>query len=68
MAAAKDKALAWITGTGCSLTGLLTTAPCSGPTCVSCFGCLGVGAGLIIALLVKRFTADFHGSYKRHSR
>jgi len=47
----KGKILCGVAGATSGLSGILTYTRCSGNSCGTCLGCIGVGAGLLVAVL-----------------
>jgi hypothetical protein len=41
-------------GASSSMAGLLSLSRCSGSACTSCFGCAGVGMGVLLLVLFNR--------------
>ena len=50
----KDKILYSVIGASSGLTGLISLSRCPGNTCISCFGCAGVGIVVILIALFNK--------------
>lgn len=51
----KDKILYFAIGASGGLAGLVSLPKCQGNACTSCFSCAGVGAGILLTILIKKF-------------
>lgn len=51
----KDKIFYSALGASGGLAGLVSLSKCQGNACTSCFGCAGVGVGILLITLIKKF-------------
>lgn len=51
----RDKILYSAIGASGGLTGLISLSRCQGNVCTSCFGCVGIGVGILLSVIIKRF-------------
>lgn len=51
----KDKILYSAIGASSGVVGLTFLPRCQGNTCISCFGCVSIGVGIILSVIIKRF-------------
>ncbi|MBI4686859.1 MAG: hypothetical protein HY756_03640 [Nitrospirae bacterium] len=49
----KDKLIYSTLGAGSGLAGIFSLSRCPGSACVSCLGCAGIGAGILILALLR---------------
>jgi len=57
----KHKLLYAAFGASSGLTGIASFSRCSGNACTSCFGCAGVGIGVLLLALVNKFKKTNEG-------
>ncbi|MDI6729484.1 MAG: hypothetical protein QMD44_11240 [Thermodesulfovibrionales bacterium] len=50
----KEKVLYSAIGASGGLTGLISLSKCPGNTCTSCFGCAGIGIGILLIALINK--------------
>lgn len=50
----RNKLLCSAVGASGGLAGILSLSKCSGGGCASCFGCLGMSAGILLVALINR--------------
>jgi len=51
----KKRMLYYAAGAMSGLSGIVSLPICRGNTCSSCLGCAGLGIGVLIVVIIKRF-------------